>query len=384
MSLFLDDRKVTVPELCKELGIDIKDVPYKKRQKEFEQNMPRNADGSPKRDRDSGRYLCTRKVTGSPAFSVYVKSIGYDVKVRYATTQRKVKDGDFEYQPKIIDMIPGEDGVAAIQDDQQFVFWFLHPWNLHSPFHELGAPHYFEYKDDEAQSRASNDHEENMINALGYIVGQHSKSIRELRALAKGLNFTGVDDMTDEVLKKALRDYARRDPVLFMNHIESRETVFSGMIQDAIDKEVLVTQSINGMVRWYLNGKEILPVTYGMDPLVALKSEMADKWHLYAKDVQEAIAGVDIKSKLNLPEKDEVFADSMPHEIQYKAELTDEQRRILAKMKEEAWYEEKIKKLAAIDPNDENVHHATRKSYEANKEAVEAYKAAIAKEPVLA
>ncbi len=377
MALFLDDKKVSVTELCAALGISEKDIPYRKRNKDFEQKMERNADGTPKRDRDSGRYLTTRKVTGAPCFSVFVPKIGYEVKIRYAVTQRKVKDGEFDYQPKIIDMLPGEDGVASMSDPLQFVFWFLHPWNLHSPFHQVGTPHYFEYKDDDLQSKTANDHEENLINALGYIVGQYAKPMRELRALAKGLSFAGVDDMTDEVLKKALRDYARRDPVKFLNQIDSREISFSGMIQDAIDKEVLHTENLNGMVRWYLNGKEILPVTFGMDPVLALKNEMADKWHLYAKDVQDAINGVDIKSKLNKPENDEAFVAAEPHEISYKAELSPEQRAVLAKMKEENWYDEKIKKLAAIDPNDTSVHHAIRTSYEKNKEAVELYKASL-------
>ena len=51
-------------------------------------------------------------------------------------------------------------------------------------------------------------------------------------------------------------------------------------------------------------------------------------------------------------------------------------------MKEESWYDEKIKKLAAIDPNDPKLHVMTRRSYEANKEAVELYKASLQQQAV--
>lgn len=377
MALYIDDKKVGgIKDLCEALKLEEKTIPYKKRVKEFEQKMERDIHGNPKRD-EGGNYKTRRKISGAPAFSAYVPGLGYDVKIRFATTQRKVKDGDFSYSPTLIDMVPAEDGTAAFSDPMEFVFWYLHPWNLHSPFHQAGSPHFYEYKDGDERSRTENDHEENLINALGYIVGQYAKPMRELRAMAKGLNMTAVDDMTDEVVKKALRDYAKKDPVRFIDQIDSRETIFSGMIQDAIDKGILATQSLNGMLRWYLNGKEILPVPFSADPILTLKEEMSTKWHLYAKDLQNALSGVNIASNLDKPELDEFFEEKQVVEHEYRGDITPELQEVLKKMKEEQWYDDKIKKLSLVDIDDPKLHVGTRKSYETNKEAVELYKKSL-------
>jgi len=376
MSLYVDDKKVGgIKELCEALKISEKDIPYKKRIKEFVQRMERDIHGKPKRDQN-GNYTTRRKICGSPVFSAYIPALGYEVKIRFATTQRRLKDNDFSYSPTVLDMLPAEDGVAAFNDNLEFVFWYLHPWNLQSPFHQAGSPWYYEYNDEEAQSKTENDYDENMIDALGYIVGQYAKPMRELRAMCKGLNFGGVDDMSDEVVKKTLKDYAKKDPLQFINQVDSRETVFSGLIQDAVDKGILKTESINGMSRWYLNGKEILPIPYSMDPMLALKEEMSTKWHLYSAEIQNSLLGLTVTSNLAKPEMDEYFEKQVV-EHEYPADVSPELKAVLKQMKEDQVYEDKIKKLAQIDPNDQTVHHQIRKSYEANKEAVELYKSSL-------
>lgn len=382
MSLFVDDKKVGgIKELCEALKIDPKSIPYGKRTKEFVQEMQHDHLGNPSRDLN-GNYVTKRKIAGVPQYSIFVPKLGYEVRVRMAQTQRKEKD-DFVYSPKIVTMDPGEDGVSQINDEQEFAFWYLHPWNGTSPFHQSNAPVYFRYKDNEASSKIENDFEEAKINALGYIIGNYAKTTKQLRSIAKGLNFVGVDDMSDEFLKKQLRAKALENPIEFVNKVESREIIFSGQVQDAIDKGILATQNLNGMLRWYLNGKEILPIAYGMDSLAVLKEELSSKWYLYSDEIQRSLNGTTVADNLSNAANDEHFHEDMVHEVEQLAEVTPEMQALLKEFEVNYQYAEKIKKLAAIDPEQPGLHAGTKRSYENNKEAVELYKASLlVSEPV--
>lgn len=375
MALFIDDKKVGgVKDLLEVLKLEPNAIPYRKRTKEFQQIMPRDIHGNVRMK--DGRSMTTRNISGRPEFSIYVPKLGYEVRVRLAQTQRKDKDEGFIYTPNLISMIPGEDGVAPVTDDLEFAFWFLHPWCAHSPFKKVDTEAFFEYKDDDARSKTDNDTEENRINALSYIVGYNAKNIKDLRNLAKGMNVGGVDDMTDEVVKRELRLLANIDPVGFVNKIENRETVFSGQVQDALDKDILKLETLNGMQRWYLSGKEILPVSYGQDAMAVLKDELSTKWYLYSDKIEIALKSTETASNLQNPANDEVFAEHMPHIVEQKAELSPEQLAILKEMEVDVAYMEKIKGLAALDPTDPSLHHAKLKSYNANIEAINAYKSA--------
>lgn len=375
MSIFVDDKKVGgVKELLEVLKLDKKSIPSTKRVKEFQQIMERDIHGNI-RVKD-GRSMTTRNISGRPEYSVYVPALGYEVRIRLAQTQRKDKDEGYIYTPNLISMLPGEDGVAPITDELEFAFWYLHPWCAHSPFKKVESEAFFEYKDDDSKSKIDNDNEENRINALSYIVGYNAKPMKELKTLAKGFNIGGVDDMTDEVIKKQLRILATNDPVGFINRIENRETLFSGQVQEAIDRGVLTLETLNGMQRWYLDGREILPISYGQDAIAVLRAELSDRWYLYADKIESALGATEIASNLKRPENDEVFEDKMPYQVQQKAELTSEQLGLLKEMELDVEYMEKIKRLAALDPSDPSIHHATLKSYNANIEAINAYKAA--------
>lgn len=375
MAIYLDDKKVGgIKELLDALKLDSKAIPYQKRIKEFQQIMERDIHGNVRMK--DGRSMTTRNISGRPEYSVHVPKLGYEVRIRLAQTQRKDKDQGFIYTPNLISMIPGEDGVAQITDDLEFAFWYLHPWNRHSPFYRNDSQPFFEYKDDDAKSKMDNDNEENRINALSYIVGYNAKNIKDLRTLAKGFAIGGVDDMTDEVVKKQLRILATNDPVGFLNKIENRETVFSGQVQEALDRGVLELRNLNGMNRWYLNGKEILPISYGQDEMAVLRDELSTKWYLYADKIESALEGTQTNANLHNPANDEAFDPHMPYKVEQKAELTPEQIAIMKEMEADVAYLEKIRALAALDPEDPSLHHMKRKSYNDNIEAINAYKAA--------
>ena len=375
MALFVDDKKVGgVKELLETLQLDSKTIPYKKRVKEFQQMVQRDANGNIRMK--DGRSMTTRNITGRPEYSIFVPKLGYEVRVRLAQTQRKDKDDGFIYTPNIVDMIPGEDGVATVTDDLEFAFWFLHPWCAHSPFKKVDTEAFFEYKDDDAKSKTDNDTEENRINALSYIVGNFAKNIKDLRVIAKGFNIAGVDEMTDDVVKRELRMLANNDPVGFVNKIENRETAFSGQVQEALDRKILRLETFNGMSRWYLGTREILPISYGQDALEVLKQEMSTKWYLYSEEIESGLKATEIAYNLSNPANDEAFEKFEPVVIEQKAELSAEQLALLKEMEADTEYMNKIKELAALDPSDPALHHMKLKAYNNNIDAILAYKKA--------
>lgn len=371
-SLFIDDKKVGgVKQLLEQLELPKDAIPYKKRVKEFQQMVQRDANGNIRMK--DGRSMTTRNITGRPEFSVFVPKLGYEVRIRLAQTQRKDKDDGFIYTPNIVDMIPGEDGVATVTDDLEFAFWYLHPWCAHSPFKKVDTEAFFEYKDDDAKSKTDNDTEENRINALSYIVGYNSKPIKELRTIAKGFNIAGVDDMTDDVVKKELRTLANNDPTGFITKIEGRETIFDGKIQELLDRKILDLRTFNGMSRWYLGESEILPISYGQDAIEVLRAELSVRYYLYAERIEDALKSVEIASNLQNPANDEAFEPLMPVNIEQKAELSSEQLALLKEMEADTEYMNKIKELAALDPSDPALHHMKLKAYNNNIDAINAY-----------
>lgn len=368
MALYLDDKPMTKKEVFAFLQIPTNFVPNT-RKKIFE--------AVSKRIDDKGTVRPPKSIGGKPEYLIYVPHLEREVKVRYATSQRFDKDKNPVYPfPKTLTLMPAEDGTVAIMDELEYLFWFLRPMNLQSPFHNKNSAHFYSFKDDDARATANIDNEERYINAMSIIVGINAWEDLELKHLAKGMSVIGVEDMTPAVVKDKLKDLARKDPVKFYNMANSREVVFSGKIQEAIDQNILVLKSVNGMQRWYMKGAEILPIQYGQDPAVELKKFMAEKWYLYADPINDELQGLSIKSRLDNPINDAAFNEAKQSGVNIKAELTPQQLELLKEIKEKDWLEAKMEKIAQYDLTDPKLHPGKRQSYEANKEYFEAWKAA--------
>lgn len=365
-TIYLDDKAVNGKKgVCEYLKIDPNSIPSNRR-KEFEVTGGRV-------DRD-GNLRVRKSIDGKPEYSVYVPHLGREVKVRYAVSQSPVREGGFRYTGKTL-MEPAEDGSVLMKDENEFIFWFIRPLNRQSPFRREGAKFYYEYKDNDAKAKSEIELEEARIDALSIIVGSDSWSMAQLRQLAKGMNISGVDDMTDLVVKKNLKDRAYKDPLEFYKTANSREVIFSGKIQEAIDLKVLHVVDKNGMRRWYLNDEEILPIQYGDDPLNALKNHLSSEWYKYADEVNRGLEGRTVASNLNNPANDEFFEEAP--KVSQKAEMNVSFIEALNELKKDEIKFEKIKKLAEADIEDPSLHWATRKSYNENKELIDAYKASL-------
>jgi hypothetical protein len=332
------------------------------------------------KDRDGNLIIC-KSIYGTAEYTVFVPMLGREVKVRLAKMQRPNKDKGFDYTPKNIGIEPAEDGSVLITDELEFVFWYLRPMNRQSPFRPRNSKIFYEFKDNEAKANAEAELEERMIDAMSLIYGENRKSQSELKEIAKGLNVPNVDDMSLKLIQSELGKKAKADPIGFYNSATSREIIFSGKIQNAIDLGVLEVRNINGMKRWYLSGEEILPLANGVeDDVKALKDFLATQWYLYADSIQNGLEGKTLATTLNAPENDGWFStEHKTPEIkaEMNATLNKELKDILKEIEETPFLKEKIEKWSVIDPEDNSVHAATRKAMEKNQHYIDAYKESL-------
>lgn len=368
MALYIDDKPMTKKAALDFLGISPSFIPQQRR-KIVECNTKQI-------DRD--KFRPAKSIGGKPEYLVFVPHLEKEVRIRYATQQRPGKEpGSFSYpHPKTLSLKPAEDGTCLIPDELEFLFWFIRPMCLQSPFRNKDQQSFYQYQDNDARATADMALEESRILAMSIIVGPESWNDTQLRQLAKGMSVSGVNDMTPIVVKAELKKLAYKDPIVFYNKANSREVLFNGKIQEAIDGDVLKLKSMNGMQRWYLGNKEILPITFGQEPLNELKNHMAEKWYLYEAEIRDALLGIDISTKLNNAVNDPAF-DKEPKVAteRIRAELSDEEISLLAKFKKEDWFEGKMQKIHAYDKSDpEGMHPAQLKSWRENESVYEAWK----------
>lgn len=368
MALYIDDKAMTKKEALEFLKISPSFIPQVRRK--IIQCVTKQI--------DKDKVRPPKSIGGKPQYLIYVPHLEKEVAVRFATSQRKDKDQNFVYpHPKTIALHPAEDGTVLIPDELEFLFWFLRPMCEQSPFRNKDTQFFYGFKDDHAKATSDMEREERYIRAIGILVGPSAWTDVQLKHLAKGMNIMGVDDMSSMVVKNELKKLAYKDPTVFYNKANSREVIFSGKIQEAIDAKVLVLKMLNGMQRWYLKNEEVLPVSYGQDPLVELKNHMAEKWYLYSDKINEGLAGVDLESKLNNTINDAAFEETKVPEAKIRAELTPEEIEILKEIKSKDWLEDKMRKIDAYDKSDlDKMQHAQRKSYLDNKEIYEVWKKA--------
>lgn len=377
MGLYVNDVAMTKKEICTFLNIAQSLIPSTRR-KVIEVNT---------RKVDQDKVRPPKSIGGKPEYLIHVPHLEREVKIRFATSQRRANDKDdnnFVYPfPKTLALHPAEDGTVLIKDEMEFLFWFLRPMCLQSPFHVAGSAHFYAFQDNDARATAEMDREEKYINAISIIVGNNSWNDTQLKHLAKGLSIQGVDDMTPMVVKQELKKMAHKDPTGFFNKANSREILFSGKIQEAIDRKIITLGTHLGMQRWYLkkNGKdeEFLPISYGQDPLTELKNKMSAEWYLWQDQIQRELDGVNIASNLENAVNDEAFSlEPKAPKVLVKAELTKEQMDLLREIKEKDWLEAKMKKIASYNLDDPKLMASQRKSYEDNKHYFEAWKIAKA------
>lgn len=367
MAIYVDDEVVNKSKLFELFNIPKNSIPSP-REKRFAFPSRVDQDGN---KRYLGRLSCNE-------YSIYLPSQNREVRVRWANTQKKDKDHNFEYFPTDNEMKAGEGGEVLISDDMVFLFWFINPMNRQSPFRKPQAPVFYEFLDNDHLAKIDNDKDESRITAMSIVLGPTSWPTSRLRTLAKGIGIGGVSDMTDEVVKSTLKAIAYKDPKTFINQAESREVAFSGKIQEAIDHYIIQLKTVNGMQRWYLGKNEIIPVQYGIDPRKILDDHLSAKWYMYSDEINQLLEGTTISGNLAKPENDEHFeATDM---IETVSEVDNELWEAYLVLKADERTMEKVMKYADVDITNPGLNPLARKAAIGMKDKIELYKKGIALE----
>jgi len=367
MAIYINDEVVNKSKLFELLSINKNSIPSP-REKRFQFPTRTDKDGN---KRHLHRLMCN-------AFSVYIPTLNREVQVRIATTQKKDKDQNFEYFPTDNAMECGEGGAVLINDEMAFLFWYINPMNRQSPFRKPSSPVFYEFLDNDHLAKVDNDIDETRIIAMSIVLGNNAWSISRLRTLAKGMGIAGVTDMTDEVVKNTLKARAYQKPSEFINMAESREVAFSGKIQEAIDAHILDLRTLNGMQRWYLGGKEVIPVQYGIDARKVLEEHISEKWYMYSDELNNLLEGITVSTNLSKPENDLSFEETGA--VETLAEVDNELWKAYVELKKDYGKFEKIKKWAEQDENDPKTHVLTKKAMENNAEEIALYRKVLAAE----
>jgi hypothetical protein len=157
--------------------------------------------------------------------------------------------------------------------------------------------------------------------------------------------------------------------------------VFNGKVQEAIDRHILDLKSLNGMQRWYLGSREILPVQYGLDPRKVLDDELSSKWYMYADDINAALDHTNIGTNLANAENDEHFK-TVDAVIETPSEMSAEAWTSYQELKKDEIKLEKVKKYLDTDLSNPGLHALTRKAAESVQEEIALYKQGLKQESI--
>lgn len=336
--LYVDDVSVGVKELCVVLGIDPNSIP-KKLDRIFQINPEKITKDN------EGNEKTPRRLGVSTKFNIYPKGADKMLTIRYAEEAIPNNKNGYvvtRYAPAQL-WINGKE--ELIKDDLIYFFMYIHPNCKQSPFRELdkGFRYFFLDREDIAKDDLLRDEQE--MKAMSMIIGDRAMSITQLRQIAKGMNISGVDRLTDAEVKNQLKYLAKKNPNGFRDDATSNSIVFNGMLQDAVDKHIVKMVPNNGYKRWYFNSEELCVIPSGSDEMSCLKDAVIKKMDLIPL-IQNAMAGISQDSELNKPENAQFFDSFKPSQSITNADISSNIKTENKALEEQIRIENDIKLLA--------------------------------------
>lgn len=374
--LYVDDVNVGVKELCEVLNIDPKSIPSKL-ERIFEINPDRITKD------EQGNVKTPRRMGVATKFNTFSPLHNKEVTVRYADVAlpQTSKSGlnSVNYSPAQL-YINGRD--ESVPDDTEYFYRYINPDCFQSPFRKLDSPFRYQFIDKEAKAKLELIKEEQEIRAMALILGDSAFTITELRQIAKGMNISAVDALTDYEVKNQLKYLAKANPNKFFDDARSNSIIFNGLIQDAIDKQQITLNTSNGYRRWYFLSTELCIVPQGGNELQALKEALTKNMD-YLPQIKAAIDGNSVENELDKPENQGFFS-------QYKKDLDITRNQVSTNFTKEnkevdqlILMEEDVKKflseLLAESEGGEKINHLRKAKFEKPeyKAAIEAFKAKL-------
>jgi len=247
-----------------------------------------------------------------PYYRVFDADLGMDVEMRYckSNASKKTKEGNYvpNYKPRRFDYTGKQKQVFSTDE---FLFLYLNPKCLNSPFYVKGTAWMYKLKDVEAESQIVLNKGKLLQECLEWI---NELPGAELRIKAKAMaisdnaklkaHFTGAKKLTDGEIRARLTNAAIDMPEVFHKVFNNVTNDFYGAIQEAIDQGVIVKIHDGGRDKWKFSkgiykDVDICTVPAGIDAELTLRDAIAsDMSNLWLK-LKESIAAIDIERKIS-------------------------------------------------------------------------------------
>lgn len=281
--LFLDKEQVTAQELAEKFVIDIAKV---EKAPVFEINPNRKVPDPLNRTHKTpyGKGLMAVFYAKDP-------KTNKTHEIRFATSVNPERVGDKiidKYEPRKVNF----KGSADLKVDiDEAIYFYLHPQHKKSPFRRADAvkPWYYDFIDNTARAEDEMKALTAEIDAMNHV---NKLSATRLTILAKGMKIQGVDHKEPIIVRAELMRIAKADPITYLNKAERQATLFDGMIQDAIDKDVFHLSNVSGIRRWTWNAgpriDEVIVdvVNITQDPTQVLFNHIKQNINEYFNDLQ--------------------------------------------------------------------------------------------------
>lgn len=272
MSLYINDKRVEVKELIEKYGVPV--PPKKRKYVDFElhptQVKPDYLNGGLKHTVSRGYPTVFRSAD---------PKTGEDIQIVYSKTPpRKNKDERIEYSPRELIFNGHKQRFDLSQNLEQYVYTYLYPGNEDSPFHKRGKEKEWRLFNPEKIAKAAVAQDESLTEALMFVKQTDADT---LKMLGKGMGMSFSEDMTDVEVRAIMTSTAKTNPQTFLLKVTSNSIQWRGRIKDAIDTNIFVMKTINGLPRWFWakgdrDGKEICIIDSGANPFEFLVQWMIE------------------------------------------------------------------------------------------------------------
>jgi len=308
------------------------------------------------------------RIAMQPKFTVR-NSDGDLLEIRYFNTQIRVK-GELKYSPTYLEY---QDNVFTIPDADEFLWFYLNPRNSDSPLRKIGEAYDFHFINPQKIAANKNQNMDQIVKSLSLVYGEHAIDYSAKCQLLKALGQSNVESLSSDEVDSILGTLAQKNPLEFYNKAKSNTTRFTGVIRDALDKNIITKVDLYNLVIYKLNDKEIFSVSKDMDGFDAISDFISNNMDQYYPIILSSLDAYGKKNKLNSPELQKYFPEigmsnvrlaDVDNVIKEKAESG------LVGIKHQEFLEE----FSKYDPNDPKLSATTKKQYMKFKDEIEAYK----------
>lgn len=251
--LFIDGVQVTAEEVSQRFNVPLEKI---RKAPEFVINPERLV------SKKSGQSKEMNIPAGKGVMaSMFIKEGGKKLQLRYAEAVNQVEKGNKyvdEYAPRKIHF-KGLGVVIRDDNEDLMVYMYLHPACAQSPFRSKNSPEKpgWAFKDLEREGEEVMEGVIALNDALQAIL---SYSGEPLRIIAKGFGIQGVDKQTDKQVQAELSKKAQNPmiggPVAFLEKINTNDTIFRGLINNGIDRNLFIVKTSGGRKRWTWGASE--------------------------------------------------------------------------------------------------------------------------------